>query len=49
MNIDQFKVEKLSLEDQTISTGGFKKGGFWGLLIYIADEIYEGCKRPLEC
>jgi hypothetical protein len=48
MNIGQFKVEELSYEDQTVTTGGNWRS--WAaLLLYIGDEIWEGCNRPLKC
>lgn len=54
MNLEKLNLSELSIENKNNINGGTilaSKGGagWWGLLAYVIDEIYEGIKRPCEC
>lgn len=49
LDLKQMGVQELNIEE-TIETDGGRRGpGWWGVILYVVDEIYEGATRPCDC
>jgi hypothetical protein len=48
-NLNELNVQILNTDELTETIGGKGPSGWWGILIWAADEIYDGLTRPCEC